>query len=189
MDKSFLSDQQLVEVSRDFVCLRLATYEDEVEAKYLKSIFSGRRSNQLENTVFAILTPDGKQKLSKSGRSPSWAFRDAKAMASWMKILLEEDYPSAVAARNSNSQLPLAKDFRLGLNIAACDQSLLLVVVGEQAVTRDTIQSRLLNTAWSAEFVGDFIYAAATSMSELEVKPGAYWMTSGFQLPSSRRLY
>ena len=50
MDRSYLSDKDVVEASRDFVCIRLATYENAEEAKILKSIFTGR-SGALENTV------------------------------------------------------------------------------------------------------------------------------------------
>ena len=60
MDGSFLSDADVVAASRKFVCIRLSTYEDAEEAEFLRSIYVGR-SGDLENTVFAILSPDGKR--------------------------------------------------------------------------------------------------------------------------------
>ena len=53
MDRSFLSDAAVIASSRKFVCIRLATYESESEAKILKSIFLGR-SGDLENTSMPV---------------------------------------------------------------------------------------------------------------------------------------
>ena len=76
MDGSFLSDDQVVVASREYVCIRLATYEDEREAEFLRRVFTGR-SAALENTVFAILSADGTKPLVRSGRGPFFAFEDA----------------------------------------------------------------------------------------------------------------
>ena len=73
MDRSFLSDASVVEASRAFVCVRMATYENEAEAEFLTSVFSGR-SGKLENTVFTIMAPDGETKLTRAGRSPDMVF-------------------------------------------------------------------------------------------------------------------
>ena len=67
MDRSLWSDPLVIDASRKFVCVRLATYEDAVEGKLLEGIYRGR-SGQLENTVFVMLAPDGKTRLSASGR-------------------------------------------------------------------------------------------------------------------------
>ena len=72
MDRSFLTDKDVVAASRKFVCIRLATYEDAAENEVLKGIFAMRGT--LQNTVFGILTPDGKTHIVRSGRSPAWAF-------------------------------------------------------------------------------------------------------------------
>ncbi|MAJ27934.1 hypothetical protein CBD41_00845, partial [bacterium TMED181] len=69
MDQRIWSDQEVIKLSRKFVCARLSTYEDHAEGELLKKLFRGR-SGELENTVFVILAPDGKTRLSKSGRSP-----------------------------------------------------------------------------------------------------------------------
>ena len=73
----------MVKASRDFVCIRPTTYESAEEAKVLESFFSGR-SGQLENTVFVMLAPDGKTKLTRSGRSPQHIFGDAERLAEFM---------------------------------------------------------------------------------------------------------
>ena len=72
MDRSFLADKDVISASRKFVCIRLATYENAEENKILAGFFS--RGGVLENTVFTLLTPDGKTKLVSAGRSPVWAF-------------------------------------------------------------------------------------------------------------------
>ena len=108
MDRSFLSDERVVTASRDFVCIRLATYEDAQEAKFLKSVFVGR-SGDLENTVFAILSPDAQRNLVR-GRGPFFAFRDAKEMAKEMQKISAE-YQTDDARPSPNLQLPTMKSF------------------------------------------------------------------------------
>ena len=78
MDGRFLFNADVVKASRNFVCIRVATYEDAEEAKYLKQVFRSR-SGELENTVFGMFDPGGR-KLVRTGRSPGFAFRDAAEM-------------------------------------------------------------------------------------------------------------
>src|SRR5271156_4216622 len=80
MDRSFLSKPAVIAASRQFVNIRLTTYENATEAKFLKTICP-TGSGQLENTVFAILAPDGKRQLTRASRSPREAFDDAADMA------------------------------------------------------------------------------------------------------------
>ena len=70
----------MVTASRAFVCVRPATYESATEGKLLLSLFRGRIGN-LENSVFALLGPDGKERLTKTGRSPGMLFKTAAQMA------------------------------------------------------------------------------------------------------------
>ena len=56
MDRSLLCQKNVIEASRGLICLRLATYENAAEVKYLEKVFRGG-SGQLENTVFAMLSP------------------------------------------------------------------------------------------------------------------------------------
>ena len=64
----------MVTASRAFVCVRPATYESAAEGKLLLSLFRGRLGN-LENSVFALLGPDGKERLTQTGRSPFMVFK------------------------------------------------------------------------------------------------------------------
>ena len=114
MDGSYLSHAGIVAASRSFVCIRPLTYESAVEAPFLESLFRGRSGN-LENTVFAMLGPDAKTKLCRTGRSPDSAFRSPDEMAAAMKQILQK-YPNA---RSISRPLPLLANVRLGLNVSS----------------------------------------------------------------------
>ena len=171
MDESFLSQADVIQASRRFVCIRLATYEDEKEAKILKTIFTGR-SGELENTVFSILSPDGKRGLVRSGRSPHFAFSGAPQFAARQMVnsmnRIAQQFQAKESANSGSRELPKLKDFRLGLNVAACDNQPLVVVVGGDAKTVAELERRLVPLAWSDEFIGQFIYAVSSKPAELK---------------------
>ena len=161
MDRSFLSDQGIVGKSRDFVCIRLATYESAAEAKILSSLLQ-TRSGLLENTVFAILTPDGTTKLAPAGRSPREAFGTAEEGARKMADLSAK-YPGTAPV---GSDLPWLVDLRRGMNVAACELQPLVGVVSRSDESRARIEQALLPLAWSKEFAGRFAYARAKTPAE-----------------------
>ena len=124
MDRSFLSQPEVVAASRKFVCIRLATYENSEEAKWLESIFVGG-SGQLENTTFALLSPDAKNVLARPGRSPDFAFRDAHDMAGTMQGLAAHYQ----ARKVESAGVPWVDNLRLGINVAACEGQPLVALV------------------------------------------------------------
>jgi hypothetical protein len=173
MDRSFLLQKEVIEASRDFVCIRLATYEDKEEADYLVKVFAGRLGT-LENTVFTMLSPDAKEYLTRSGRGPQWAFSDAKQMGEQMRAFAKE-YPVAAASRS----LPAMKDFRLSLNVAACDNMPLVVAVSDDAAERTELNEKLTTLAWSKQMLGKYAYSPVATTAQLreekiEAKPGLY---------------
>src|ERR1043166_6324339 len=115
MDRSFLSRPEVIEASRSFVCIRLLTYEDGAEAKFLKSL-GHTGSGDVENTIVCMISPDCRQRLSWTARSFRELYRDSTAMAADMK---------SVAAKYSNTQpvdaLPEVAGIRLAINVAATD--------------------------------------------------------------------
>ena len=131
MDRSYLSQPEVIEASRKFVCMRLATYENAAEAAVLKNIFVGY-SGDLENTTFAILGPDGRTQLVRPGRSPDFAYRDSREMARSMKEIARK-YPG----RSGVDSLPVITDLRLALNVASCDQRPLVILAGDSKSTRE----------------------------------------------------
>lgn len=103
--------------------MRPATYESEEEAERLLEYFRGP-TGQLQNTVFALVSPDGERTLSRTGRGPNFAFEDADAMTAELEAIAERYEPTDEADERS---LPTLPDLRLALNVASCD-SLPLVV-------------------------------------------------------------
>lgn len=128
----------------------------------MEGIFRGG-SGQLENTVFALLSPDASQLLAPSGRDPGRLYSDASTMAASLNSLAQ-GYPGHQARQN---ELPLMADFRLGLNVAACDGLPLVVVTSAAAETR------LAPAAWSAQNLGRAVYVKEALQ---DYPDGAYLM-------------
>jgi hypothetical protein len=163
MDRSFLSQPEVIAGSREFVCVRLATYEDPVEAKFIQGLVR-TRSGELENTAFALLAPDGKTKLSRSARGPEQVYADAAALAADMRRVVGRYSPKAAL-----TTLPLAANPRLGLDVAAADGLPLVVIVGKDAAARQRSLERVTRLAWTDEFIGRFVYAEGDTKEVLGV--------------------
>lgn len=157
MDRSFLSQPEVISASRPFVCVRLATYEDPLEAKLLKGLAS-TRSGELENSVFCILSPDGKNKLVRGARSMKQVYSDSKAMADGLKRVIEKYEPKA-----SQASLPLVTNAKLALDIAAADGQPLVVIVGKDEAARLRLAKTVAPLAWNDDFIGRFVYVTATT--------------------------
>ncbi len=168
MDRSFLTDASVIEASRDFVCIRLATYEDAEEAEFLKQVFTGS-SGELENTVFCLLSPDGKEKLSRAGRGPQMAFGRPQQLASAMKRIAEGYEPNASTAAPA---LPQMKNVRLALNVAECDALPLVVCLAENDQQLQSLQTNLAPLAFSTDLAGRFAYASSQDPAELRMISG-----------------
>ncbi len=166
MDRSFLSDASVVEASRQFVCIRLATYEDAAEAEFMKSVYVGR-SGQLENTTFAILTPNGRTKLTAAGRGPFHAFRGSRSMADGMRKIAAK-YPQAAKHALTDTELPFMKSLDIALNVAAADGLPMLIVRGDTPAERAGLCQRLVPAAWSEALAGQFVYCFVTRPEELK---------------------
>jgi hypothetical protein len=171
MDRRFLSDRDVIAASRQFVCIRLATYESAVEAEVLASIFVGR-SGALENTTFAILAPDGRKLLARAGRSPEFAFGGADGPAQMAATMQRIAKRYRARARGAVA-LPSTASLRLGLNIAACDHLPLVVTVATKTAARARLEEALAGQAWSEAVVGRFVYATVEDAKELAVLDGA----------------
>ncbi len=166
MDRSFLSDAAVIAASRNFVCVRLATYEDRDEAALLRKL-APTGSGELENTVFTILSPDGKRQLVRGSRSARHSFGTAGRMAQGMNRIAGQY--SATAAVDG---LPAVANVRLALDVAACDSQPLVVVLARDADTRHRLEDRVRTLAWDRAFLGRFVYATAQDASELSTVLG-----------------
>lgn len=153
MDRSFLSRPEVVAASRKFICVRLLSYENADEMKFLRSVFTGR-SGEAENTTFTVLSPDGTRQLVRAGRSARHGFDDAADLAATLERIANRFEP-----RGEPALLPLVADVRLAVNVAACDKQPLVVLVGnDRALT-----ARLAKLAWSKEWRGRFVHAAGSA--------------------------
>src|SRR5689334_16637520 len=126
MDRSFLSQPEVIAASRKFVCVRLTTYENKDEANFLKA-FKVTRSGELENTVFTILSPDGKRSLDRASRSARQTFGDSQRMASTMERIAR-DFETKKSAQGQLPELPRVTNVRLAVNVAACDNQPLVIL-------------------------------------------------------------
>lgn len=159
--------------SRDWVCVRLASYEEDKEGEYLTKLYRGR-TGLLNNTTFALLAPDGKTLLAPSGRGPQFTLGkrgnpDQAAapedVAAFSKLLAAkaQDYDS----KGELALLPEALDVRRALVVAACDNQPLVVMYAEAEESRRRAKAQLAELAWSEEFLGRMQYIVATSREEL----------------------
>jgi len=153
MDRSFLSQPAVIEASRQFVCARLATYEDEAEGKFLKQLVP-TRSGELENSIFAILSPDASDKLVRPSRGMRSEYRDAEAMAKGMAVLAAK-YRSKAEPQS----LPLISTVRLALDVASSDNRPLVVLLEKDSAKRKELEATVAKQAWSKEFLGRFAFA------------------------------
>jgi len=163
MDRSFLSQPSVIAASRSFVCIRLATYENELEAAFLKS-FRVTRSGEVENTVFSIMSPDGKQSLVRASRSARQTFSDAAAMADSMRRIAK-NYESR--AEGKPTMLPVVANVRLAIDVAACDNQPLVAIFAKDDAKRRVLESRIAALAWSEKFIGRFVYVSEDNEKDL----------------------
>lgn len=166
MDRSFLSRSAVIDASRAYVCVRLATYEDQKEADFLEGLVK-TRSGELENSSFAILDSDGKRKLTTSGRGPRRLYADADALANDLTRLARP-----FAAKAVPSSLPVVANVRLAIDIAAADNRPLAILVGE-GPTREALLGKVAPLAWDKDFIGRFAFVLADSDKDLVRVSGA----------------
>ena len=167
MDRSFLSDKQLISVSRDFVCIRTVTYEDKQETEYLKWAFLGRAGGDLRNFGFCVLSADGKRQIRRSVRGPNFVYKNSAAMAADLRSIAQQ-FPAKPTATASNPRVPQMKSVRLGINVASCDGLPCVVVVGKDKVEVDQLKKKLSDVIWDEELTGKFIYASTTNPKDLK---------------------
>lgn len=159
-----------MEASRQFVCVRLATYESKEEAEFMQGIHVGK-SGVLENTSFSILSPDGEESLTKSGRGPFYEYRNSGSMARGMKKIAAK-YVGSTKEMYKGAQLPFADTLRLGMNMAAADLLPVAVLVAKDAKELSSVSEKLLPVAWSDEIAGQFGWASVVDKRELETISG-----------------
>jgi len=171
-----LSSKQLIKTSRDFVCIRTATYEDKREAGFLKWAFLRSPTADLRNFGFCILSPDGKRKLRRSLRGPNYVYENSAAMAADLE-LISRQFSRKTTKSESNRAVPRMKSVRLGINVASCDGLPSVVVFGKGTREVDQMNLKLSGVIWDEALAGKFIYASTTKFDDLKIVAGATMKT------------
>ena len=176
MDRSFLSNKQLIRISRDFVCIRTATYEDKQEAGFLKWAFLRSPAADLRNFGFCVLSPDGKRQLRRSLRGPNFVYENSAAMAADLKLITRQ-FSRKTTKGESDLAVPRMKSVRLGINVASCDGLPSVVVFGKGKREVDQLNSKLSGVIWDEALAGKFVYASTTKFDDLKIVVGATMKT------------
>ena len=108
MDRSFLSHKDVIAASRDFVCVRPASYMDEGEAKFMMDLIRTRSGNP-DNTNFVILAPDGKKTLVRGSRSPRMTYGTVEKMVASMTEIAAQ-HPGKKSAKVADDSQSLKED-------------------------------------------------------------------------------
>lgn len=164
MDERFLSKPNVIKASREFICVRMMTYESASEAQLLKTLW--RPDAPLENTIFAILDPDGRS-IVRGGRSPQMVFQDADDMASRMNEIARYYGGNRTSIPKG---LPTVDTVRLAVDVAACDKRPLVIVVGQNNQERENLAARLAPTAWSEQLIGKLVYTTGSGSDLSSIK-------------------
>ena len=132
----------------------------------LRGVTDGR----LPNTVFCLLSPDGKTKLTRPTRGPS-IFRTPENMAVQMKRLASRYKP---AVPNSFvAPVPLVDRVDLAMNVAASDNRPLVVFYHPSSADLKMLVESSRPIVWDAELAGQFMYAATSSKEDLKAMVNA----------------
>ena len=145
---SLFSQKSFIEASEKFVCVRLGTYESLEHQTMIRGLLNGR----MENTAFVVFAPDGKTKLSRSGRSPDHAF--GKDVEGGMEKLADK-YPDK--ARNKTAVLSDFHSFKQALNVASADQRLLVLTVASEK-SKKSVNKKVQAVFSDEEMKGRFFY-------------------------------
>ena len=167
IDNGWLLQDEIIEASKAFVCIRLTSYESEAEAAFVT-----RLEGNPVNTVFAILAPNGTPaiRMQGRGRGPGELFDDTADMVKQLGEVAAR-YPGHDA--KGEPALPITLDARLGLAVASADLQPLVLVVGPDAAARAALESKVATLAWSKEMRGRFAYASAAGATGLKLSGGS----------------
>ena len=176
MDRSFLSGNQLIRISRAFVCIRTATYEDKQESDFLKWAFLKQPEGKLRNFGFCILSPDGKTQLRRSVRGPNFVYTNSNAMVADLRMIAKQ-YPEKKTVKEPSPIIPQMKSVRLGINVASCEGLPSVVVIGENQAEIGQLNKKLSGVIWDEELAGKFIYASTTNSDDLKNVSGVILKT------------
>ncbi|MEO0414148.1 MAG: hypothetical protein AAF226_04245 [Verrucomicrobiota bacterium] len=135
------SDKDFIAASREFVCVRLETYESKEHEKLIRSLYD----NKFTNTVFCVLSPEG-ERITNSHRGPTFSSKGSKGKGTKGKgskgeskggsVIGEMKKITARYEAKAMDQPAVLQDFhsfRQALNVASGDQRLLVFATDNAA--------------------------------------------------------
>ena len=148
-------DAQIIEASRQFVCVRPETYESEENQQMIRSLLGGK----MENTAFCLLSPDGTKRLSSTGRGFT---RDVSGARDLDRVALQFQPTGRVA----DSLTPDFNSFRIALNTAAADSRVLVLVSAPKSKIA-AAEKRMRQVAWDDDIVGRFHFDVESNVKQI----------------------
>ncbi len=130
------------------MCIRIDSYESEEAQKIVRGFLNGR----FENTAFCLIGPDGKERLSRSHRSPTHIFGGGL-----VDSLGEIAKKYKTKGEASKAAVPDFPNFRLGLNVSSADQRIIVLVTGTEEELKSARKS-LPALSNDADVIGKFHY-------------------------------
>ena len=106
-----------------------------------------------------ILSPSGKERLTRSGRGPGQVFGRRTSLADELNEISAE---YRAKKTKTPAALPDFETFRMALNLASADQRVLVLQAGEDQET----SANLAAAAWSDLMIGRFHYDLETDPEE-----------------------
>jgi hypothetical protein len=166
IDENFLTKKEVIDASKKFVCIRLTSYENKAEEKFVEKI-----TGVMVNTAFAILNPNGEPEMKLRGnrRGPADLFTDTADMVKQMNDIAAK-YP--VKDASAIPALPITLSAKVGMAVAAADLQPLLVVISADPVKRASYESQVAKLAWSSAIRGRMTYASAANVKEIQQLKG-----------------
>lgn len=112
----------------------------------------GFLNGRFENTAFCLIGPDGKERLSRSGRGPNHIFGN-----DLVDSLGEIAKKYKAKGKVSDAAVPDFPTFRLGLNVSSADQRVLVLVTGTEEEIKSA-RKTLPALSNESEVIGRFHY-------------------------------
>ena len=174
---SLFSQKPFIEASKKFVCVRLGSYESKEHQDMVRDLLRGT----FQNTAFVVFAPDGKTKLTRSGRSPNHAF--GRDVIVGMAKIANQYKPKGTL---DDSTLTDYHSFKQSLNAASADQRLLVLSVASKS-QQPSVQSSLQKVFNDKDVSGKFFYDMAnkgdekwaTNIKGITQKSGIFIIRSG----------
>ena len=155
MSNRVFGDANFVEATRQFVCVRPDTYESKDNQAKIRILLGGR----MENTAFCLLSPDGQERLSGTGRGVT---RDVGGAQGLDRVALQ--YRSK--GNSKDAYVPDFNSVRMAMNIASADSRVLVMIVAPDEKIGE-VEKKMRTVAWDDQIIGRFHFDLETDSAQL----------------------